>query len=437
MTFKSFWAGNTIASGSRPSTAEGPRAGGPSWTEPTQTGQTGQGGAAGAAAGQTGAASSFGSTESRSHLQLQSPSQSPSQSQSQSSASHQAAGTGRAGLKSHPRPCSTQSPPLSLSGISLARANKAKKFGTYGERIPAGFLSGSDSDSDMTGTGTSSATATTTTSDNNFSGYRPATASSPSHSPAPPAPADFPPPSIHATLHSPMIFGRRSVSPSSASTTPQPITPQEPLFAESLAATKYIPVNPAGATLGTNSATASPSSTYSSSPIAHHLQRDLNLLQDAHDPELHTKFSSSPTQAAPPTFPSNLPPTIESTQVPVADPDDDITMTTGPFDSAMSRSRHDSFVGTKPISMNITNPNRDHGNRPRRESLAGSMMGGSLIGGMSWGGVSVGSFIRDEYVTLVFSVFAFPPFPSSFLLVFSYVFLPSATQSFFFLHMAL
>lgn len=29
--------------------------------------------------------------------------------------------------------------------------------------------------------------------------------------------------------------------------------------------------------------------------------------------------------------------------------------------------------------------------RPRRESLAGS-----LVGGMSWGGVSVGSWIRDE-----------------------------------------
>lgn len=34
--------------------------------------------------------------------------------------------------------------------------------------------------------------------------------------------------------------------------------------------------------------------------------------------------------------------------------------------------------------------NRD---KPRRESLAGS-----LVGGMSWGGVSVGSWIRDECV---------------------------------------
>lgn len=53
------------------------------------------------------------------------------------------------------------------------------------------------------------------------------------------------------------------------------------------------------------------------------------------------------------------------------------------FTSAMAGvdSRHGS--GAQPISMN--------GEKPRRESLAGSM-----VGGMSWGGISVSSWVRDE-----------------------------------------
>ncbi|KAL1986459.1 hypothetical protein VTN96DRAFT_6379 [Rasamsonia emersonii] len=61
--------------------------------------------------------------------------------------------------------------------------------------------------------------------------------------------------------------------------------------------------------------------------------------------------------------------------------------------------------GTKPIS--VTGSNRD---KPRRESLAGS-----LVGGMSWGGVSVGSWIRDDIIMTGTSPFTFqsPSFHSS------------------------
>ncbi|OKL55948.1 hypothetical protein UA08_08602 [Talaromyces atroroseus] len=61
--------------------------------------------------------------------------------------------------------------------------------------------------------------------------------------------------------------------------------------------------------------------------------------------------------------------------------------------------------GTKPIS--VMGSNRE---KPRRESLAGS-----LVGGMSWGGVSVGSWIRDDIIMTGTSPFTFqsPSFHSS------------------------
>jgi transcription factor SFP1 len=64
-------------------------------------------------------------------------------------------------------------------------------------------------------------------------------------------------------------------------------------------------------------------------------------------------------------------------------------MSAGGLDSKLGRNQDESIGAAKPISMN--NPNRNADSRPRRESLAGS-----LVGGMSWGGVSVGSWIRDE-----------------------------------------
>ncbi|KAL9610598.1 MAG: hypothetical protein Q9167_004700 [Letrouitia subvulpina] len=61
--------------------------------------------------------------------------------------------------------------------------------------------------------------------------------------------------------------------------------------------------------------------------------------------------------------------------------------------------------GAQPISMNTSNRER-----PRRESVAGSM-----VGGMSWGGVSVGSWIRDDIIMEGSSPFPYqsPSFHSS------------------------
>ncbi|KAK6582094.1 hypothetical protein PZA11_005791 [Diplocarpon coronariae] len=77
-------------------------------------------------------------------------------------------------------------------------------------------------------------------------------------------------------------------------------------------------------------------------------------------------------------------------------------------ENGMGRACQDSFAGAMPISMN--NPHRNADNRPRRESLAGS-----LVQGMSWGGVSVGSWIRDDIIMAGTSPFPYqsPSYHSS------------------------
>jgi len=100
---------------------------------------------------------------------------------------------------------------------------------------------------------------------------------------------------------------------------------------------------------------------------------------------------TSPIDIATPTRNSSSSPSSQAVKPTFHDTDSRTSamMSGTAYDSSMGRARQDSFAGAKPISMN--NPNRNADNRPRRESLAGS-----LVQGMSWGGVSVGSWIRDE-----------------------------------------
>ncbi|KAK6949496.1 hypothetical protein Daesc_009578 [Daldinia eschscholtzii] len=169
-----------------------------------------------------------------------------------------------------------------------------------------------------------------------------------------------------------------SHSLTSPSPSPQPATPDDQFNFPGR--NNYFASASNGASINNSAAASAPAS-----PLSLSASKPIDIATN--NPRIRNSNSASPP-------PGQLNPTESDWLQVNVDGDLDLEMTTGPaLDSAVSRSRQDSFVsaGPKPISM--INPNREQANRGRRESLAGSLMNG-----MSWGGVSVGSFIRDDLV---------------------------------------
>lgn len=176
----------------------------------------------------------------------------------------------------------------------------------------------------------------------------------------------------HAAVAAPTPTSSHSLT--SPSPSPQPATPDDQF---NLSDHNTYFASASNGASATASASASALASASTSPSSK--SKPIDIARSI--PKIYTSHSASP--------PLGQPHQIEADFLEL-NVDGDLEMTAGPaLDSAVGRSRQDSFVsaGPKPISM--INPNRDQ--RVRRESLAGSLMNG-----MSWGGNSVGSFIRDE-----------------------------------------
>ncbi|KAI9744607.1 MAG: Transcriptional regulator of ribosomal biogenesis proteins [Claussenomyces sp. TS43310] len=160
------------------------------------------------------------------------------------------------------------------------------------------------------------------------------------------------------------------------------------------------------ASTASTSLTSSTSSTFSTSSTSSQPITPPHWFSDSAMP------STSPIDIATPTRNASSSPSSQGTKrgdyLGVEDSRTSAIMSGGGPDPVTGRNRRDSFAGAKPISMN--NPNRNGDARPRRESLAGS-----LVGGMSWGGVSVGSWIRDDIMMTGTSPFPYqsPSFQSS------------------------